>query len=124
MTAFDIYKASSAYLSQTAEESDDLEPFVLPWLNVLLEECLPMENALRAFEGEAPLTAAPVLSQLTDTVPYRAALTKTALPYGLASDFFRDDDNDYRAADFRAKYVNAVNRALCAEAENITDSYA
>ena len=49
--------------------------------------------------------------------------TPVALPYGLASDMMRDDDNDYRCQDFRQKYVLALSEAVRALPEPVRDVY-
>ena len=110
MTGNDVFAAAAAYLSQSTADSEDLAPFVPLWLNVLLAECLPYENMLRARQGMELLAEAPRLSQgaMDTDIPYREVILRTALPYGLASEFWRDDDNDYRTQDFRAKYISAL----------------
>ena len=125
MTGNDIFDSAAVYLTQTREDSDDLAAFVPLWLNVLLEECLPYENQLRRMAGQEALEKAPRVTAETmgETIPYQESILRTALPYGLASDFWRDDDNDYRANDFRAKYVSALNDLLRTEGEPIRDVY-
>ncbi|MEG2931792.1 MAG: hypothetical protein RR825_08385, partial [Ruthenibacterium sp.] len=123
VTAMEIFKTAAAYLSQSVEDSEDLAPFVLPWLNVLLAESLPTENGMREAEGEIALAKAPVLLTLNDTIPYHDEIACIALAYGLASDFCRDDDNDYRVSDFRARYVNALNEATRGTQNLVRDVY-
>ena len=53
----------------------------------------------------------------------REVILRTALPYGLASEFWRDDDNDYRTQDFRAKYISALGELQQATPEPIADVY-
>ena len=125
MTGNDVFAAAAAYLSQSTADSEDLAPFVPLWLNVLLAECLPYENMLRAQHGMEPLAEAPRLTQgaMDTDIPYREVILRTALPYGLASEFWRDDDNDYRTQDFRAKYISALGELQQATPEPIADVY-
>ena len=58
-----------------------------------------------------------------EPLEYHEALVRIALPYGLASDLWRDDDNDYRANDFRARYVSALEDCLRGEPQPIEDVY-
>lgn len=125
MTGNDLFAISASYLSQSAADSEDIAEFVPYWLNVLLAETLPTENQLRAMDGRPALERAPFITQETmgEEIPYTERLMRVALPYGLASDMLRDDDNDYRCQDFRQKYVLALSDVLQAKAEPIQDCY-
>ena len=125
MTGNEVFAAAAAYLAQTRPDSEEWKPFVPHWLNLLLEESLPYENAWRTMQGLELLETAPCLTQDTMDEPleYHEALVRIALPYGLASDFWRDDDNDYRANDFRARYVSALEDCLRGEPQPIEDVY-
>ena len=125
MTGNEVFDAAAAYLAQTRQDSEEWKPFVPHWLNLLLEESLPYENAWRTMQGLELLQTAPCLTQDTMDEPleYHEALVRIALPYGLASDFWRDDDNDYRANYFRARYVSALEDCLRGEQQPIEDVY-
>ena len=79
MTGNDVFAAAAAYLSQSTADSEDLAPFVPLWLNVLLAECLPYENMLRARQGMEPLAEAPRLAQgaMDTDIPYREVILRT-----------------------------------------------
>lgn len=111
MTGTDIYTAALAFLAEGPDVDPDLKLYSLPWLNILLAECLAVENSIRQAGGEKALPSAPMLESLTEEIPYSEPIVRTALPYGLASFFYLDDGNDYRAEDFRARYVSALNEA-------------
>lgn len=125
MTGNEVFEAAAAYLAQTRPDSEEWKPFVPHWLNLLLEESLPYENAWRTMQGLELLEKAPFLTQddMDEPLEYHEALVRIALPYGLASDFWRDDDNDYRANDFRARYVAALEDCLRGEPQAIQDVY-
>lgn len=126
MTANQIFETAAAYLTQSMADSDDLAEFVPMWLSVLLAESLPTENQLRRWEGREELAAAPLVTAGTmgEDIPYHEDILRIALPYGLAGDFWRDDDDDYRANDFRARYISALSDAIRAEGESVRDVYA
>lgn len=125
MTGNELFALSAGYLSQTLTDSDDIAEFVPGWLNVLLAEALPTENHLRALEGVPALTQAPQFTKETmdEEIPYSDLIVEVALPYGLASDMLRDDDNDYRCQDFRQKYILALGEIVKARPEPVQDCY-
>lgn len=125
MTGNDIFETAAGWMAQTRTDSDDLAPFVPGMLNVLLEEALPYENALRRFEGKAELEAAPkVTSETMDQqLDYHEVLLRVALPYGLAADFYRDDENYAVMDDFRGRFVTALTDSIKAEGETVKDLY-
>ena len=47
MTGNEVFAAAAAYLAQTRPDSEEWKPFVPHWLNLLLQESLPYENAWR-----------------------------------------------------------------------------
>lgn len=125
MTGSELFEISAAYLSQSAADSEDAAEFAPHWLNVLLAEALPTENQLRALAGRPALDKAPVFTKDTmdAEIPYADAIVEVALPYGLASELMRDDDNDYRCQDFRQKYILALGEALRVKPEPVRDVY-
>jgi hypothetical protein len=72
--------------------SKDYDNYIIPWLNVLLQENFNLNNHLRIKHGKTELDATPWLTALTDVVPYEVEMTREILPYGLAANFFIDDD--------------------------------
>lgn len=125
MTANEIFDTAAGWMAQTRTDSDDLAPFVPGMLNVLLEEALPYENALRRFEGKDELAAAPKVTAETMDQPidYHEVLLQIALPYGLAADFYRDDENYAVMDDFRGRFVTALTESIKAAAEPVEDLY-
>ena len=125
MTANEIFDTAAGWMAQSRADSDDLAPFVPGMLNVLLEEALPYENALRRFEGKAELQQAPrvTLETMDQQIDYHDALLRTALPYGLAADFYRDDENYAVMDDFRSRFVAALTDSIRTAAEPVEDLY-
>jgi hypothetical protein len=72
--------------------SKDYDNYIIPWLNVLLQENFNLNNHLRIKHGKTELDATPWLTSLSDVVPYEVEMVREILPYGLAANFFIDDD--------------------------------
>lgn len=125
MTPQGICTLALAMLSQTPEESEDLMALSPAWLTVLCAECLDTENSIRRQKGAEPLAAAPVITaeEMDKPLDMAEAICRIALPYGLAACYYADDDNDYRAADYRARFVGALAEATRMKSEEIKDVY-
>lgn len=124
--ANDIFRKACGYLSQPVEDSEDFKQFSPDWMDALLVEALPYENAKRRLEADPtrpPLQVAPVVEDLETVVPYDDEICRVALPYGLASQYFIDDGDNYNAQDFRARFISALNAALQTEEESVRDVY-
>ena len=112
MTAQEIYIAALANLFEYPEKDVDFKAFFPDFLNLLLQEALPTENAIRTAKGQEILAAAPIIADMQDAVPYDDMITRVAFPYGVASLYFRDDMDNFNAQDYRARYINALRDAL------------
>ena len=78
-----------------------------------------MQNTL--LSEKAPRVSGETMNR---EIPYHDALTRIALPYGLASDVYRDADDNYRVKKFRDLYIAALEEAVRGEAETVVDVYA
>lgn len=123
MTAQDIYAIACSFLYEKPGQDAESEQFYLGFLNVLLAEALPVENAIRLSKGLAPLPSAPVLTAGTDEVGFDGAICRIALPYGLASWFFQDIADYAQAENYRAKYIGALRDAAKARFVPIENAY-
>ncbi|MDD3400717.1 MAG: hypothetical protein PHT58_03705 [Eubacteriales bacterium] len=123
MTGQDIYIMASALLYERNNEDMDSKDFSIPFLNLLMQEALPVENSIRFAKGEAQLDSAPYLTSLDETIAYSDEILRGALPYGLAARFFTEAMDNYNAAECTARYVNALNSATRFTEEPITDIY-
>lgn len=109
MTGFDIYTNASATLFIDTGKNVKDEQFTVRFLNILLQESLPYENNLREFNGEDKLTAAPVLTNLDESIPYHDEITRLAFPYGLAALYQQEELDAYQASTYRQQYLMALN---------------
>lgn len=104
-------------------ENPELEEYSLLWLNLLLEESLPYENSILHAEGKTELGQSPKLTSLTEEIPYHDAITRVALPYGIAAFCWIDDDRMNESELLRAKYLSALHDAAKLTEEPILDCY-
>lgn len=123
-TVADIYVLASSLIYEASGEDADSQKFSIPILNILLQECLPAENSIREFNGDDLLTEAPWVTAQDDEIEYDGALTRVALPYGLAWRYFVEAMETYQADICRAKYEDARNKAAKCIVEDIEDYYA
>lgn len=127
MKASKLFEEACTLLGLPPEEADDLREMAPYWMNLLLREILPHENMLRRKEGlsvlEKPYQLTENKGLEAEEIPYREALCGVALVYGLASQMFMEDDNDYRAQDFRNRYIAALREAEKCKGETVADLY-
>lgn len=122
-TVQDVFDRACAFLFENLGEDTDFRNNVLPLMNVLAAEALPYENSIRYSNGEAELKTAPVFRSENDEIPYSDDICAIALPYGLASFFYQDEADSYRAHDYRGRFINALQEAAKCKEEDITDVY-
>ena len=108
MTAQEIYEAALAYVYEYKDRDRDYRSFFLPFLNALLCECLPYENAEREAVGGEVLERAPVIAEMAEAVPYAEHIVRIALPYGVASLYFQDEGDTYKMERYRNMYIEAL----------------
>lgn len=111
MTGQDIYIMASAFLYERDSEDGDSKHFAVPFLNILLQEALPTENSIRRFNGREILKAAPLITTLTAVIPYDDEITRVALPYGLAAQYYQEAPDNFQAENYRSKYLAALQDA-------------
>ena len=95
----------------------------MPFLNLLLQECLEVENSIRIAEGLEPLEAAQKITGLNEEIIYHDAITRVALPYGVAAQFFQEAMDNFQSENYRAKYIAAINEARKLVFVDIVDMY-
>ena len=90
-TVQELYDLAKATMFEKPT-SKDYDNYIIPWLNVLLQENFNLNNHLRLKHGEDELEDCPWMENMTDEVPYEVEMCREILPYGLAANFFIDDD--------------------------------
>jgi len=123
MTAEQIFKTAASFLFEQAGYDVDFKTHAPSIINTLVAEALPYENAYRAANGMGELERAPAITALDDDIPYCDAICRIALPFGLAAYFYQDELDNYKAQDFRARFIDALNEAAPAVETDTEDYY-
>lgn len=112
MTANDIFKIGAALIAETPGEDPDMVKFSPSYLNIILQECLATENSIRFDEEREELSVAPFVENMDMEIDYHPHLLRVAIPYALASNYYRENGDNYHEQQFRAEYISAVNDAM------------
>lgn len=123
MTAQEIYRLASALIFERTGADEDFEHFFLPFINILLPECLDTENSIRLYEGRETMKEAPFVVRMDEDIPFSSVICRTALPYGIVSHYYQDDMDNYKADLYRARYISALTDASKAVPMSIIDIY-
>ena len=123
MKAQDIYILASALIFEKPGADEDFQHFFIPFINILLPECLDTENSIRLYEGRETLKEAPFVAGMEDDIPFASVIVRTALPYGIVSHYYQDDMDNYKADTYRARYIAALNDAAKMIEVHVTDMY-
>ena len=96
---------------------------MIGWVNLAMAETFEIENSIRLSRAEEPLAEIPRVTSLNDEIPYDKSIVDSAFLYFVASLAAKDDDSDYWAQDYRARYISAVNEASKYLQKTIKDVY-
>lgn len=121
MTVKELYERAKSLMFEK-QSSKDYDNYYIPWTNVLLSENFDLENSLLLRDGEDALDEIPTVTSDTDELPYHDVINYEILPYGLAANFFIDDDlSKYDI--FHTYYQNAQMKYMKGNEVSITDVY-
>lgn len=121
MTVKELYERAKSLMFEK-QSSKDYDNYYIPWTNVLLSENFDLENSLLLRGGEDALDEIPMVTSDTDELPYHDVINYEILPYGLAANFFIDDDlSKYDI--FHTYYQNAQMKYMKGNEVSITDVY-
>ena len=123
MTGNNIFETACAFLAMSPQDNKDLEGLALIWLNSLLAEALQYENANRQANKKELLENAPMLASLDEEIPYCNDILRIALPYGLASYLYIEEESFAVAGEFRTRYLSALYEAAPLFEETSADVY-
>lgn len=123
MTGQDIYELASSFLYEKDGEDADSKGFAIGFLNILLQEALPIENSVRRREGKEHLKRAPYLKTLAEEIDYCDQILRAALPYGLASWYFQEALDNFQAENYRSKYLAGLDDAKKHISGEVKDVY-
>ena len=121
MTVKELYERAKSLMFEK-QSSKDYDNYYIPWTNVLLSENFDLENSLLLRDREDALDEIPMVTSDTDELPYHDVINYEILPYGLAANFFIDDDlSKYDI--FHTYYQNAQMKYMKGNEVSITDVY-
>ena len=121
MTVKELYERAKSLMFEK-QSSKDYDNYYIPWTKVLLSENFDLENSLLLRDGEDALDEIPMVTSDTDELPYHDVINYEILPYGLAANFFIDDDlSKYDI--FHTYYQNAQMKYMKGNEVSITDVY-
>ncbi len=121
MTVKELYERAKSLMFEK-QSSKDYDNYYIPWTNVLLSENFDLENSLLLRDGEDALDEIPMVTSDTDELPYHDVINYEILPYGLAANFFIDDDlSKYDI--FHTYYQNAQMKYMRGNEVAVTDVY-
>ena len=121
MKVKELYERAKSLMFEK-QSSKDYDNYYIPWTNVLLSENFDLENSLLLRDGEDALDEIPMVTSDTDELPYHDVINYEILPYGLAANFFIDDDlSKYDI--FHTYYQNAQMKYMKGNEVSITDVY-
>ncbi len=122
MTVKELYDMAKSLMFEK-KTSKDYDGYYIAWTNILLSDLFELNNSRRVFNGKVPLTECPAISLSSDVIPYENEINRSVLPYGLAAQFFIDDDlSKYDI--MNTNYLNAQTKYMCAIEMPVTDVYA
>ena len=111
MTANDVYRTAVSFLFEKPREDAGFYDNFLSLLNLCLQEALPYQNSRLRHRGEEPLEAAPVISEMEEEIEYDDEIVRCALPFGVVSYYYQDEVDNFKAQDFRGRFIVALSDA-------------
>ena len=110
MDGNELLKRAMALYAETDTNDEDSKALAVPYINMVLAETFDVNNRMREYAGKEPLESIPEIASLDDTIQYEDKLVKLALPYGLASKLYFDEDDNPRLTMFLQEYADRVNQ--------------
>ena len=129
MTGEEIYEIALGFVFERKREDADYEEFFPIFLNSVMQEALTYENMIRRRKGKIALALAPKTTKETmnEEIDFAESICRVAIPYGVAAFYCQDDGDNYRAADYRNRFITALTDAVMAESgahlTDIEDAY-
>ena len=116
MTAEEVYELALSYVFERKRQDKEYLDFFPLFMNTVMQEALAYENMLRRKSGSIALAIAPRITaeQMNEELDFSESLCRVALPYGVAAFYCQDDGDSYRAADYRNRFIIALQEAVTA----------
>ena len=122
MTAEELFLSYTLpIMGEKKEGAENYWEQFIPVLNIVLVDCLPLENGLLEYDGEEPMKEAPRIISKEDTIPYRDEIVRGVLPYGIASRLTIDDGEPNKTGFLEQNYVERYNSFVRARSTAVDD---
>ena len=114
MTAEQVYELALSYVFERKRADADYLEFFPMFLNTVMQEAIAYDNVIRQKSGKARRDIAPMITEATmnEELDFSESLCRVALPYGVAAFYCQDDGDNYRAADYRNRFITALTEAV------------
>lgn len=121
MTVKELYELAKNSMFEK-KNSTDYDNYYIGWINVLLSENFALNNKIRLKHGLDAMAEPQTVSEPTDELKYEPEMCYEILPFGLASNFFIDDDLS-KFDIFNTKYQNAQTKYNYGVEKDVEDVY-
>lgn len=113
MTGQEVYEIALSFVFERKGGDADYLYHFPSFLNSCMQEALPYENLIRRKSDKAAISVAPMITSedMERELVFSEALCRVALPYGVASFYCQDDGDNYRAQDYRNRFIIALEEA-------------
>ena len=122
MTGQKVYESACAILFEKPGLDKFFYQSAVNLINILISEAMPYQNN-RERATDRKETELFQIDSLQDDIPMDDPIVKIALPYGLASFFYQDEEDNFRAQDYRGRFIAALEDAKLCEIIDIEDVY-
>ena len=122
MTGQMVFERACSYLMEKPGDDRAFSEHALTIINQLITEALPYQNSRNRARGEAEKESI-TIAKLSDEIELDAAISERALPMGLASEFFRDEEDTHQAELLRARFEKVLESAKMYREDSISDLY-
>ena len=114
MRGEDVYEIALSLVFERKREDADYLQFFPNFVSLVMQEALAYENIIRRKSGRETLSVAPLITSadMESELDFSEALCRSALPYGVAAFYCQDDGDNYRAADYRNRFITALSDAV------------
>lgn len=112
MTGLQIAKAASAQLFAGFDDDKTTTEngrYTMHVINRMIAEAFGVENSIRESEGEERLHQIPFITDLNAEIPYHDELLRTAFVYGMAAEYWQNEQEPYQAETCRTLFREALN---------------
>ena len=131
MIGTEVYELALSYVFERKNQDADYKEFFPMFINTVMQEALTYENMIRRKTGKVALSVAPKITEadMEKELDFSESLCRVALPYGVASFYYQDEGDNYRAQDYRNRFIGALEDAVYSAGgsgaiiEDIEDAY-